>query len=287
MIILQAAGSHAGVCDNPLSSEDVARCLGIELRESDAKINEIYKALMEKLSDSDRARLRQAQRAWIKERDSACELDSKESNREKWYQNLLKDYVKTVCVTRYTRQRTMELERMASDIASKSQKNKASVPAQSFPKPADYKLWAAGSPSSGLWYFEVTVDVGAIAGFSPSALWMGCFDRKAKHAYGTLFQIRACDTDGPLVRMGYALDLASGKLYLRSDGKWVYGAPGSSGGMDLKLGTIYGCGIETTALIAPLIDKGYLQPNFGEKQFTYAVPDGYRPLAEANTLNRK
>ena len=83
-----------------------------------------------------------------------------------------------------------------------------------------------------------------------------------------------------IVRVGFALDLEAGKLYVRRNGAWPRGVPGSSGGMDLKLGRTYRCGADSTALVAPLVEKGFLQLNFGEKAFSYSMPDGYRPFAE-------
>jgi uncharacterized protein YecT (DUF1311 family) len=286
IIILVAVGAYAAECDKPSSSEDVAYCLGKELRDSDAKINQTYQILMSKLAKDEQEKLRQDQRAWIKERDAVCNCASKESNREKWYQELLKDYRKTVCVTRYTRQRTAELGRMLTDLSPKPQ-GKESPPVPSQPPwntvrhvETDYQIWSIGGKTTGRWYFEATVNPGGIAGFSPTALWMGCSDMKSGNTHGTLSQIRSSDTNSPIYRMGFALDLESGKLYARRNGTWSKGSPGSSGGLDLKLNRPYRCGMETTVPIAPLVDKGYLQVNFGEKPFVYSIPDGYRPLIE-------
>src|SRR5882724_4164682 len=117
-ILSIAFRAHAGECDDPKSSEQIAQCLGKDLRDSDEKINSSYKELISTLNESDKANLRTAQRAWIKDRDSTCQLNTKESNREKWYDALLKDYAKTVCVTRYTRQRTKELDVLLAKSAS-------------------------------------------------------------------------------------------------------------------------------------------------------------------------
>ncbi|OGP68866.1 MAG: hypothetical protein A2W27_01350 [Deltaproteobacteria bacterium RBG_16_44_11] len=272
-------------CDNPKSSEEVAYCLGKELRNSDVKINQTYQTLISKLAKDEQEKLRQDQRAWIKERDSVCNCTSKESNREKWYQWLLKDYRKTVCVTRYTRQRTAELDRMLTDLSLKSEvKETPTVPAQPASKKVknvqgNYAMWSTNNKTSGRWYFEVTINRADIAKFSPTALSIGCTDRKFHTTSGVLYQIRSSDTNAPVFREGFALDLESGKLYLRGNGTWYKGVPGSSGGLDLKLNP-HNCGIETTVLIAPLIEKGYLQLNFGEKPFVYSIPDSYRPFVE-------
>jgi uncharacterized protein YecT (DUF1311 family) len=286
IMIFVVGSAYAVNCDKPGSSEDSAYCIGKELHESDVRINYTYQALMSKLAKSEQDKLRHEQRSWIKERDAVCNCASRESDREKWYQGLLKDYRKTVCVTRYTRQRTAELDRMLTDISYEPQ-NKKTAEAPWQPRTntvkyveTDYQIWSKGDKTTGRWYFEVTVDTGSIAGFSPTALWMGCADRKSGEAFGSLSQIRGSYTGAAVSRMGYALDLESGKLYIRRNGAWSRGTPGSLGGLDLKLGRPYRCGVETTVLIAGLADKGYLEVNFGEKPFAHSIPDGYRPYTE-------
>ena len=289
IIILIASGAYAAECDNPRSSEDVVYCLGKELREYDVKINHTYQTLISKLAKDEQEKLRQGQRSWIKERDAVCNCTSKESDREKWYQWLLKDYRKTVCVTRYTRQRISELDRMLTDLSPKPQdKEYSSVPLQKAPSKnktvnnvqADYQVWSISEKNTGHWYFEITVNQQEIAGFSPTALWTGCRDNNLGMTSGAIFHIRSADINLPIYRMGFALDLESGKLYPRVNGTWTKGLPGSSGGFDLKLSHTYRCGVETTAPMAPLIEKGYLESNFGSKSFVYSIPDGYRPLDE-------
>jgi hypothetical protein len=56
--------------------------------------------------------------------------------------------------------------------------------------------------------------------------------------------------------------LDPGKLYVRKDGLWVEGAPGSSGGNDVMPGQPYQCGVETTVEITPLIEQGLVRVNF-------------------------
>lgn len=283
-VLLVALSAHAAQCDNPMTSEDIAQCLGNELRDSDTKINLSYKELMNKLDSSDQAKLRNEQRVWIKDRDAVCGLNTKESNREKWYQAILTDYLKTVCVTRYTRQRTAELNRMLARFTPQAQPKAAPAaePRQSAVShtQADYRVLSKESKEKGRWYLEITVNSGEIAGFSPTALFLGCIEEKVRANFGTLAHIRGSDTSLPIMRYAYALDLEAGKLYVRRNGTWNRGTPGSSGGMDLKLGRNYRCGADSTVLVAPLVEKGFLQLNFGEKAFAYSMPDGYRPFSE-------
>ena len=75
-------------CDSAQTSQEISLCLGREFRDSDAKINQVYSKLMAKLSDADKATLRKNQRAWIKERESVCNLYSKESIMAKLFARL-------------------------------------------------------------------------------------------------------------------------------------------------------------------------------------------------------
>jgi uncharacterized protein YecT (DUF1311 family) len=286
-------------CTKAAASEEVARCLGDELREADVHINDSYSALMTALPAPEKTDLRIAQRAWLKERNLVCGLSSKETDREKWYRAVLLDYRKTVCVTRYTRQRTAELDRMSAEAAAKAAPASPPVevyraPPNSPPAPTaspppvkavmdggDYQRFANGAPERGRWYFEVAVDGGGIASFSPTALWVGCLENKTKSTYGSLGQIRATDTAYQPARVGVALDLESGHVYMRRNGTWLDGPPGSSGGMPAKLGRPYRCGIESTAPVGPMIERGLVRINYGDAVFMYAIPDGYQPLADA------
>lgn len=285
-IALFPLSSYSGTCDNTSSSEDVAYCLGTELRDSDSKINELYKELMNKLEKEKKEQLRKDQRAWLKERDSECNCSSKESDREKWFQDLLKDYRKTVCVTRFTRFRTSELDQMLATISKDSRngdiQSKHPLPALEEHKylRADYQYLSSLRKTDGRWYYEITLKCGDIAGFSPTALWIGCVDEKTNNTFGHLSQIRGSDLSAPVVRFGFALDLEAGKLYTRVNGAWQQGYPGSSGGLDLKIGHPHRFKIESTALINPLVEKKYIQINIGDKPFEYSMPDGYRPYDE-------
>lgn len=285
-IILSMRIIYAQDCKDPKSSEDVAYCLGKDLRESDVKINQIYQKLMNILAKPEKEKLRNEQRAWLKERDEVCMCESSEKNREKWYKEILKDYRKTVCVTRYTRQRTAELNRMLTDFSIKQKLNEPA--SEKSPTPeylekhnlTDYRYETKNNKKSGLWYLEIAVNEGRIAKFSPTALWIGCFDETTGQSFGDLSQIRSINYSSPIEHLGFALDLKMGKLYIRYNGIWKRGIPGSSGGMDLKSGRPYKFALETTVLINPLIANDYIKINLGEKPFEYSLPNGYRPFSE-------
>ncbi|AYV44796.1 hypothetical protein CFHF_23245 [Caulobacter flavus] len=53
----------------------MAGCTHEELAKQDARLNRAYKAAMAKRSKAEQAKLRTAQRAWIKRRDAECQED--------------------------------------------------------------------------------------------------------------------------------------------------------------------------------------------------------------------
>jgi uncharacterized protein YecT (DUF1311 family) len=274
--LLAAGTAVADDCADPKTSSAIAQCLAQDLRHSDDKINSSYQELMSKLDDPVKAELRRSQRAWIKERDSDCGTDTRETDREKWYQFLSTDYGKIVCVTRHTQQRTATLERMLEKPSvNDSQKT---PPAPVANDKLDYRLLSKTSRDKGLWYYEVTVNPAEIAPYAPTTVWFGC---RLEHQYaGGLFQVRAKRIIGQPMIGGIALDLDAGKIYVRIDGRWIVGEPGSSSGEDIKLGQQYRCGVETTALLAPLLANGSVEINYGKTSFVYLLPAGYRPFSD-------
>ena len=244
LLSVLSGGAYADECDEPKSSEKIAQCLGKDLRESDGKINSSYNEVMGKLNEGEKANFRRAQRTWIKDRDAVCQLDSKESNRERWYQALLKDYVRTVCVTRYTRQRTTELQSLLARLSSPhiglSPKAGSAAPASpeaSTNPGVAYDDKPVTVHASGKWYFELTINYGEAIRIEPCVVTVGVWDRQKFS--GILDNIRPRDGNKDALRYGFAVDLDNGKLYVSHNGAWVHGEPGSNLGQDLQLGRDY------------------------------------------------
>jgi uncharacterized protein YecT (DUF1311 family) len=78
-----AAGTveTAGVCKglDLAVTVDQSECIGRKFAIADKKLNEDYKRLMASLSPERQAELKASQRAWIKEKDQACEEAGKEA----------------------------------------------------------------------------------------------------------------------------------------------------------------------------------------------------------------
>jgi len=268
---------RAETCATARTSEAIAACLIDDLKASDVGINETYQKLMTTLPNSGKVVLRARQRAWVKERDAACAVDEKERDRERWYQALAGDYGKVICVTRYSRERTEELDRQLRALTAPAGPSDVPQPAKSIVSTSDpYQRFWSGTHEKGRWYFELTLDTRAVVKTGPTALWWGC--RAGGKTHGTLWQVHGVGTTQPVSHGAVALDLDDGMLYTRIDGVWAGGPPGSNTGLGLKLGQPYQCGVSSTLAIGPLIDAGLLKINFGDGHFDYSIPDGYLPL---------
>ena len=269
-------------CDNPKSSEQRAQCVGDELRGSDRTINRVYGDLMKSLSPSDRVKLRDDQRAWIKMRDQQCNLLWSKGNRENWLSDLLKDYQKTVCVVRLTNDRVQSLYNY-----QKSNSVAPSAESQSVPDAQPvYELFTREPMTKGKWYFEVKVDEPAIQKLAEATFSTGVVQAVAESgasneqggSYGSLITVRRIDKRVEIYTLGFAADLDNGKLYISQNGDWQNGAPGSSGGLDLIRGRAYKGELSSSVAMNPFLSSNTLEINFGEHGFTYHVPDGYSPL---------
>jgi uncharacterized protein YecT (DUF1311 family) len=250
---------------------EVAEYLEAELRESDAKINESYQALMRQLGEPARSSLRGEQRAWLRNRDQACALDSQETNRERWFRTILKDPKKTVCVVRFTRARTAQLEDMLAN------RNEAvDLEAQDeLANNALYEVFSKRSPNQGKWYFEVFLNGGEIARQAETAAVVAFSSANARH--GALLNFRKRDIGAAPTVVGLAIDLDNGELYYRFDGAWQ-AAPGSAEGEDIKLGQSFRAEVSTSVALDRLVDADLIRVNFGDEPFTYDIPAGYQPV---------
>jgi uncharacterized protein YecT (DUF1311 family) len=282
-VVLAVAPSGARAqCDNPKTNEQRAQCVGEELRGADRTINRVYGDLMKSLSPDDRTTLRNEQRAWIKNRDLACGLTWSKGDREAWLADLLRDYQKTVCVVRLTNERVQALNNY-----QKSNSVAPSAPAAAASESSPlYDLITREAKTKGKWYFEVKVDEPAIQKLAEATFSSGVVQAVPETAatnerggsYGNLITIRRIDKIVELYTLGFAVDLDNGKLYLSKNGSWYGGAPGSSGGLDLMRGRAYKAQLSSSVSINSFLTSHLLDVNFGDREFTYHIPDGYGPL---------
>ena len=283
-----AAGLAHAQCDNPKTDAARAECIKTELKGSDSTINRTYGELMKSLAPDDRTALRSEQRAWIKTRDQQCGITWSKGDREAWFQDLLKDYQKTVCVVRLTNARVSALE-------SYQKANKVAPAPETSASVADgqpvYDLQSTQPKSSGKWYFEVKVDGPAIQKMAEVTLFVGIAQsapaagaaNEEGQASGSMMMIRRNKQPDNGV-IGFAVDLDNGKLYTSHDGAWEGGAPGSAGGLDLLKGRTYKAYLDSSAAVNAFLKAHSLELNYGDHGFVYHVPDGYKPLENAQAV---
>jgi uncharacterized protein YecT (DUF1311 family) len=287
---LSVVAALPALADCAPGGEDTTACLAQDLRDSDKRINAVYKALMDQLDEAGKKSLRDEQRAWLKTRDKECSLDSKESDREKWLQGILADQGKTVCVVRYTFQRVGQLD---DQLQSQSKTPVPDLPAAPKPPPPaagsaqaapaglayvddGYALRATTMRTSGKWYVEVLIDEAGIAALGDVLLSPGF--RSSELTVSQMIGIRRKQSGGEPIMLGMALDLDDGYVYMRVNGAWKQ-QPGQVSPFQIKLGRPYDFLVSGSSEVRGLVDRGLIKVNIGGGSFRYAVPDGYRPYS--------
>ncbi|MCI0620138.1 MAG: lysozyme inhibitor LprI family protein, partial [Acidobacteria bacterium] len=269
----------------------------VPLREQDQVLNEYYRELMDRLRDPRRSQLRPAQRAWLKDRDLRCDLDPTARDREQWFRVIEGDPSKLACVTRLTQHRLAALQmNYGSALADWWHKT---VPKPDWEQDGELsakKMLSPNAISKGKVYFEISISQAAMAPGTDLTLWIqingdpipesadGSVSGPHGHTYGTGFGSGSPfhgDFAGNLV-IGIAADLDNGHMYLRNNGRWVDGEPGTGSGTPLAR-LLYRGSVSSNVVLAPLMQRGLLQVNFGADTFLYPLPAGYLPFDQAAT----
>jgi uncharacterized protein YecT (DUF1311 family) len=277
--------AHAA-CDTADNDSERAACIGQELRASDGVINEVYGRLRARLDPRGADALRHQEIAWIRTRARLCQVDLKEPDRDRWIANLLQDYSKTVCVVRFTDARVAELRAQEAALSSPAEAQQGAPANLPLPPPLAtsgedvFGLMAQRAPSSGKWYFEVVIDQGEIAKEVSADIFVGVQGEGAG-AVGTLRPIHPRNVGQPPLNIGIAVDLDAGELYVRENGAW-HTPPGSSGGLEVRLGRRYFAKLTSSVPLGRYLDSGWVVANFGQHNFSYALPDGYVALDSHN-----
>jgi uncharacterized protein YecT (DUF1311 family) len=71
-----SAGAQTLDCKNAMTQSDMNMCAGQDAKKADAALNTTYQLVMKRLSVPAKARLRDAQRAWLAFRDKECLFES-------------------------------------------------------------------------------------------------------------------------------------------------------------------------------------------------------------------
>jgi len=294
VMLATAAIAHAE-CGQDSSDEAVKSCLAQDLRDSDRRINAVYKSLQEISDGAGKVVLRDEQRAWLKSRDKACQLSNKESDREKWLQSILTSQEQTVCVVRFTFSRVAQLDQTLKQRAPGKTVDAPAAPrAPEFAGPTGgatpaiklpaslafgddgYKARTVGSHERGKWYYEVWIDRGRIAEAGDLLLVPGY--ATASHGAVRMVNVRRSQANMPPMVIGLALDLDGGYVYIHQDGAWKI-APGTAGAVVVPLTGPYVGMLQGSSSLSELIARGLLKVNVGEAPFMFA-PAGYRAWGE-------
>lgn len=93
-------------CPGAVTQLEINRCAGKHFRESDKKLNEVYKRILVALTPTDRANLVQAQRSWVKYRADNCWAE------RRFLGGSLAPTREAFCLKDITEERTKELMRI-------------------------------------------------------------------------------------------------------------------------------------------------------------------------------
>jgi hypothetical protein len=130
--------------------------------------------------------------------------------------------------------------------------------------------------STGRWYFELAIDREKVVDIYPTEVLFGVSDKE--RFTGTSEKVTAERNNLRTVEIGIAVDLDNSKLYVRRDGIWMTGMPGSNRGSDLKSGRNYYAALMVASKphYQEYLDRGAIIPNYGGIQPTaFLAPPGY------------
>ena len=97
-------------CANAQSQADMNDCWGREYKAADATLNQVYRQLVSKLSDEEKAQLKEVESAWLKYRDSNCEFVADE-----YKGGTIRPMAHAICLADMTKNRTAELRIQIKD----------------------------------------------------------------------------------------------------------------------------------------------------------------------------
>ena len=101
----------ANPCDNAKNQNEMNTCAENEYKTADVVLNRVYGQLMSKLEDDQKAKLKEAEQAWIKYRDSNCEFEAFPN-----FGGSIYPLVYNGCLKTMTNNRTKELKAFIEDF---------------------------------------------------------------------------------------------------------------------------------------------------------------------------
>lgn len=259
-------------CD--LAAES-APCMEQGLLKADIALQNTFEKLRLANSGRERALIEQEQRMWLALRGRQCDVEIGDADGPQWAPSLAREQAKGPCVLVHTRLRESELRLFGGGSVGRT------VSARGLRRHL-YQIVSHETRAEGRWYFEVSIDATQLA-FAMDALLFVGLEGEAGDA-GRLVKVRP---DGGSIRfllllpapvtVGIAADLDGGQVYVRENGKWVTGAPGSGAGLGLKARSRVKGTLNSSVPINAAIDQGLVRLNFGTAPFSLPPPEGYAP----------
>lgn len=91
-------------CANPVTQFDMNQCAGKAYRAADETMNQVYRKLVAMLDEGEKAKLKEAQVAWLKYRDTNCEFVG-----DQYAGGSIRPLIEATCLADMTKSRTTEL----------------------------------------------------------------------------------------------------------------------------------------------------------------------------------
>ena len=97
-------------CANAQSQGEMNVCWGNEYKKADVVLNQVYRQLLTKLDETEKAQLKEAQTAWLKYRDANCDFVA-----DQYKGGTMRPMIHAICLTDVTNNRTAELKTQIKD----------------------------------------------------------------------------------------------------------------------------------------------------------------------------
>ena len=97
-------------CASAQTQAEMNQCAGREYKTADAELNQVYRQLITKLDEQEKAQLKEAQTAWLKYRDANCEFVA-----DQYRGGTIRPMIHGLCLAEMTRNRTSEIRSQIKD----------------------------------------------------------------------------------------------------------------------------------------------------------------------------
>ncbi len=102
-VAMAQAGQHS--CEQAESQFEMTQCAGREYKQADAELNKVYQQVLRQEESGGQARLKAAQLAWLKFRDTQCAYEAGD-----YIGGTMRPMVEAFCLAAVTNDRTRQLK---------------------------------------------------------------------------------------------------------------------------------------------------------------------------------